>query len=467
MHVFSFSERLQYLLMLCLLFIAYASCGKTIFYDPDAGWHLMAGQYMVHNFTIPTSDPFTFAADQTWYNISWLFDVAIYFIYHYCGENTLYYIVSFISAYTVLELYRGLAYWYPAYMPRLLIAFIFIFVLNELRFLRPQLFCYILVWYSLIILHIGRNNYRLYYYLPLIMLLWCNIHGSFLVLYLLGALYGLEAIWQKNWQRFKALLITGILCIVANIINPFGIDIFFATYRTLHSAMSQYIAEWHPWHLTWSYPFSGFLIFLLAVTFLTKSKYNGGIEGVLTLLWFVAAVKSIRFFVLFALFSAPYLAGRLQGCLSSRTWRYQNHALLCCLIVALGLHLPFKTWWQTQHVHFTHKEAVEYLVKHYPNEIVFNDYTLGGHLLFHSKAQNKYFLDGRAGTAFSEKFLTEYIELSFTKQRELKYFIDKYNFHVAILKLSSAEGRWLQNLFNLEKWRLVYHDIDTVIFEKP
>src|SRR5215813_6239758 len=44
--------------------------------DPDFGWHLKAGEWILSHRTVPFADPFSiFGAGKPWYDYSWLFDV--------------------------------------------------------------------------------------------------------------------------------------------------------------------------------------------------------------------------------------------------------------------------------------------------------------------------------------------------------------------------------------------------------
>src|SRR5262249_9681178 len=50
----------------------------TNFYmtDPDFGWHLRAGQWILSHHTVPFTDPFSsYGAGKPWYDYSWLFDI--------------------------------------------------------------------------------------------------------------------------------------------------------------------------------------------------------------------------------------------------------------------------------------------------------------------------------------------------------------------------------------------------------
>ena len=109
--------------------------------------------------------------------------------------------------------------------------------------LRPQLFAYPLFAFALWILYqwqLGRS--RLLWVLPVLSLLWVNLHGSFVILILF---VGAALVFGEGDRRWLALAFLGILA--ATLANP---RLFGAWTYVLHSvtdASSQlFSAEWRP-----------------------------------------------------------------------------------------------------------------------------------------------------------------------------------------------------------------------------
>src|SRR5271154_7211927 len=71
------AQSLQFLALLALFTIP-ALLFIHNFYatDPDFGWHLRAGQWIVQNHAVPRTDPFSvYGRDRPWVDYSWLFDI--------------------------------------------------------------------------------------------------------------------------------------------------------------------------------------------------------------------------------------------------------------------------------------------------------------------------------------------------------------------------------------------------------
>jgi hypothetical protein len=73
--------------------------------DPDYFWHVVAGQYIVSNGSVPTTDPFSFTwAGQPWTPHEWLSEVLIYGLVSALGEVGALAVFSLIPGATILLL---------------------------------------------------------------------------------------------------------------------------------------------------------------------------------------------------------------------------------------------------------------------------------------------------------------------------------------------------------------------------
>lgn len=109
--------------------------------------------------------------------------------------------------------------------------------------MRPQIFAYPLFGLSLLLLfrwHKGQKN--IIWWLPLISLLWVNLHGSFVLLILL---VGAALVFGRGDRRELALAAGAVL--LATFINPRGYGSWTYVYNSLMSAPSQIFSrEWGP-----------------------------------------------------------------------------------------------------------------------------------------------------------------------------------------------------------------------------
>jgi len=109
--------------------------------------------------------------------------------------------------------------------------------------LRPQLFAYPLFALAVYLLYRWQNGDRkAVWWLPLISLLWVNLHGSFGMLVLLT---GAALIFGRGDKRLLALAAAGVL--LATFLNPRGFGSWTYVFNSLTVASSQqFSVEWRP-----------------------------------------------------------------------------------------------------------------------------------------------------------------------------------------------------------------------------
>lgn len=171
---------------------------------------------------------------------------------------------------------------------------------------RPQNFALPLFGLTLLILlkwQNGRN--RPLWLLPLVSVLWVNLHGSFVLLFVLL----FSALIFGSGSR-KALLLAILLSLAATLINPYGIHLWTNTTGMIGSDLiNTYSYEWQPpknqgWQLNL---FFGSLLVIALVTAFSKVRIK--------VLWWVLflgfgwmALSSIRYVLWFSMVEALLLA---------------------------------------------------------------------------------------------------------------------------------------------------------------
>lgn len=175
-----------YLLIAITIAISFFSA----IFDPDFFWHLATGRWILENWALPQSDPFGVytgtPSDRVQLILKgyWLCQMLYQLIFSSFGFAGL---AVFKSA-TFLSLFAGQLWLLRARGCGIALATAqAFFVYHEMlafRADRPQMFSYLGV--LLVVLLIELKQYR---WLPLVMLLWANMHGGFLVGVLIIAIY--------------------------------------------------------------------------------------------------------------------------------------------------------------------------------------------------------------------------------------------------------------------------------------
>src|ERR1700757_2773650 len=79
--------------------------------------------------------------------------------------------------------------------------------------------------------------------LPAMMLLWANLHGGFVLCFLIIGLFGGIALLKRDWANFRVYAFVGVACLVATLINPLGAHIYDGVAGTLGKFVQDHITE--------------------------------------------------------------------------------------------------------------------------------------------------------------------------------------------------------------------------------
>ncbi|MCA9920484.1 MAG: hypothetical protein KC445_21160, partial [Anaerolineales bacterium] len=167
-------------LLVIIVFVAIFTMAVRVPADTDTWWHLSSGQYIVENLTIPTTDPFSYTKfGQPWIDHGWLAQIFWYGLYSLGGWA----LVALALATLVTT-----AFWF---VWKQIEANVFIAALSMVLgaivssvvwAARPQMVTFLLVAITAYLLdRYKRHNGRLLPWLPLIMILWVNIHGGYAI----------------------------------------------------------------------------------------------------------------------------------------------------------------------------------------------------------------------------------------------------------------------------------------------
>lgn len=457
-------------------FAFYIIYGQPVFDDPDMPWHIAAGDWILAHHAIPKYDPFSYTAGNTpWYNISWLWDIALSGAVAVGGINGAQFLGVLVIALSLALLCYVLQRRGIAEDPIKVTLFLTGLVLSISSLARPQVAGYALIVIFHFLLHNTRESRSksTLFLLPALMVLWVNLHGSFLVGFTLIGAYGIEALYHKDRKWFIYLLAVGIFTSLAIFINPYGIGIITATLRTLDSVMTSYIREWHPFTYGTMLPTT---LYILTI-FMVSNPRNKDIplaDKILTFCWLLMAFNSIRNFTVLAFVAAPYMALNIQKAMvlhnhpDISALKYRVRMAGFAIVVAVMLLIP-----STQH--FLRKdtpsnvvptEEIAFIQQHYPDIRFMNDYNIGGYLIYYMHSPGKIFVDGRAGTAYSEAVLTDFLTF-FTLKPEMGEIFDRYNIGGIIVNKSHRFAKYYERSHPPEWKKTLTGKVANVYIRQP
>jgi hypothetical protein len=448
--------------------------------DADMWWHLRTGEVILDE-GIPHQDVFSYTVpDNEWITHEWLSQVLMWVTYQGSGFTGL---ILLFAALTTTALV--LIFMRSDGRPYLAAFVVLLAALASAPFwgVRPQVFN--MLFAALFVFLIegykdGKVQRRTLWLLPLITVIWANLHSGYLLGIALLAGYilgeGLQLRLGKrdgrglDWQGIRWLVLITVACFVAAVINPNGPELWIYPFLTLGSgAMQQYIQEWQSpnFHLNIFWPFA-VLLGLGVLSFIASKKRPAWTDVILFAGTGAAGLLSARHIPLFAIVASPIVAryllkslegSRLYPVLSGQSTarlsgRLQilNWLLLLICIAAAAVWVFNKTQQNEQAIAEQYPVfAVDYLQSSgLDQQRGYNSYNWGGYLIWRGIPV---FVDGRADV-YGDDFLHSY-RRTFDLTSQWREPLDEYEVDYVLME----SGHSLLTLLDSSKeWKQAYRD---------
>lgn len=444
-----------------------------IFADGDAAWHLASGDVFRSFGGVPPVEPWAFTSGgEKWHPLSWLFDVWISYWGQWFGFAGLYLLMVIILCLISVTLYWDCRARSGSVFSTALVVILAAVTLSFSMFLRPQIVTYLLLAVAHILMHrddLDRRN-SIFIILPLLTLLWSNLHGGVLALLCVLGAYGLQALVLRDRAQVIRLGGLTVICLLASLLTPHGgVGMVIGILGGMVSTMNDYIAEWRPLE-----PFQAVSQGVFLCLFILVSHFGNGkiplADRILAFMWLLFALLSRRHFPIFVILAAPYMVLSLDEILSkvkayfnlSKGMPEVNQLRGAFGCIPLLLALIFLMVASFFYVHFAdpHRyarqskplsEAVEYIAQTYPDANVFNRYNDGGQIIFLARQRFKIAIDGRIDMAYSPDFIAEYAKVIQPLGQGWLEAAQKYGTQIFLLPEGSGmekalreyEGEWI------------------------
>ena len=463
--------------------------GQVLLRDGDTGYHIRTGEYIIHNWTIPEQDIFSFRSPPLpWTAHEWLAEIVMALVHRAAGLTGTVIFFAFLIATTYLLLFRMLRQESRDLLLGTLIVCLAAVSSTPHWLARPHIFSLVLtvIWYHLLNEFQYRQNNRLLF-LPLLTLLWVNLHGGYIVgivllgIYMAGNLMASitsrEPDAQRSLQKSKTLLLVMIACILVSTLNPQGYHILLFPFKvTSDKFLMDHVQEFLSPNFHEPLPFKYLLLLTIAILAWSRPAVNW-IELLLILTFTYMALYSVRYITLFAIITAPILIrlidqmkiglpAKLRKFLDERstglsqiegqTKGYFWSMAGVIAVIALGAagNIQYKFSEKSYPV-----DGVAFLKKENVSGNTFTHDDFGDYLIYAAWPQRKVFVDGRTDMYGSER-LKEYLTLAHAMPgwREI---VDKYAFSSILFDTQSPLANALAEDKN---WQLVYSDPLASIF---
>jgi hypothetical protein len=462
--------------------------------DTDSWWHLRSGEWILENKQILTSDPFSLTRQgQPWIYPGWLSQIALFSVFNIFGYAGL-------DIFTGLMVLIAFAFlWKTLEGKDLLRAFVLLLAAATSALYwsaRPQIFTLVLASACLFLLEGARKGkLKRLWILPLLITLWVNMHGGFIVGYILiGIYFSAEVIevfisvilyrrriqdeWQNRKRLLSILVSVGAISILTGMINPHGPAILLYPFQTVSIGILQdYIAEWQSpnFHALEVQPFI-ILLFLTLLALGISNKKRSASELLLISIFGYMSLVAVRNVSLFALVAAPTVCRHLQAGLNPLFERVKSkkdfpeklansiNVIIAVLLTFIGLVRVVTQLGSEINLDAINQQiplkAFEFIEDENPAGRLFNSYNWGGYVIWALYPDHLSFVDGRTDL-FSDEILEKYLNAWLAKPG-WDVFLDEWNIQWALLEIDSPLSQAMIN----NNWQVLYSDEQSIILDK-
>ena len=458
----------------------------------DLGRHIKNGELVLNgDFGILKSNFYSYTEPNfPVINHHWGGGVIFYFIWKvfgFIGLSLFYFILSLFIFYLFFYIAKKESNFNIAFILSLLL----IPLIAQRTEIRPEIFSYLFIaLFFWILWKWKRNeiNYKWLFILPFLEILWVNTHIYFIFGPALVGLFFVDRIIKKRKFLNKLFLIL-ISTSLVTLINPFFIKGVLAPFDIFKNYGYRIVENQSVWFLQKLgiinnpnlilYEISlGILILSFVLILILKRKRFSFIYSILAIVWCVLGWLAIRNFTMFGLFALPIIAYNIKNILSKKNKFKSLNAKMFFIFISLALFLitfvnysqklPLNKWVFGFGLTQGNDQSVQFFEDNNIKGPIFNNYDIGGYLIYHFYPQEKVFTDNRP-EAYSVSFFEDiYIPAqqdNFVWQEQM----EKYNFN-AIFFSHRDYTPWGQN-FLIErvkdsKWAVVFMDNYSIIFLK-
>jgi len=509
------------LLFVALLgLLAFTNLSVRLLGDAGIGWHIRTGQIILATHAVPRVDPFSSSmAGQPWFAWEWLYDSLVGWLESAAGLNGVVLFTALILAAVFSWTFRLLVQRGTNVALALLLVLLAASASMIHFFARPHVvsWLYTVAWFWVLEgEEPGSPPRRLLWMLPVSMLVWVNVHGGFLLGFVLLGIYWACSVWQwlrvtlrlteerfddvlqgiRAGRRVWTLTLTGLLSAAATLVNPYGFRLHVHIYRYLTNRfLMNHIDEFQSpnFHYVAQKCFAGLLLLTL-VTVAVKGRAVQARHAFIILFSVYAGLYAARNIpvssLLLILVIGPVLSEVMDGLgeksatprktvpqpgFVSTTFLQRMKAIEMSLrghgwaIAAIGL-----TCWvaasggklgatQRMDAHFDSKRfpeaAVNYLQQqNLPGPILSPD-DWGGYFIYRLYPRMKVVVDDRHDF-YGEEFLKLYLKMVHVEP-DWQEFIQQ---HRAGLIVAPKDSALANILLETVGWQAVYRDEVAVVF---
>ena len=333
--------------------------------------------------------------------------------------------------------------------------------------------------------------------LPLIAVVWANLHAGWLLLFLIAGAVLVGEMADRvlkrdliggaplSWGQLRDLGLALIAAAGALVLNPNGVALYAYPFYTVGiTSLNRYVMEWFPASLDTLFGqlLAGFFVVAVVPTVLLGRRRLRTSDALILVGLTLMAYQAIRFLLIVgpiggavaAVVLSPILAGTrlgrwsaaIQARLSTPATgaRGRANAALTILLIVLGLGVALvRVSPPAQAAEISRVlpvEAVAWLDQHPQGTRIFNRYEWGGYIGQH-RPEQLVFMDGRADV-YGDKLLRMYVSI-IGLEGDPQVLFDRYGIDYAVFPPDTELADWFDASSH---WSRVYADITAVIWAR-
>lgn len=457
--------------------------------DPDIWWHLKVGEWILQHWAVPHNGIYSYtAASRPWVAYSWGYEVLLsksYSIFGFMGIAWFGVALTMaVAVATFWALHRVCSKFWTAWILSLISLAAFLFSIMP----RPLFFSMVLyaVLLTLLLEAQRKNQVRLLYGLPLIFVLWANLHIQFIYgLFVVGLFVGFHVLKQIAKSRglvlglsftptlpARPLLMILGACALASCLGPYSYRLFAVvfeysgakvTYSTILELQALSFSSWEQYleallaiggfyAVGWKKKFDPFAFALMC--FAAVSGFRTWRDA-----WFLCMTAAILIAEATANEPSPLIQERAATA-GKRLLEYASvTGAVVVLLLLLARNLNFVPRELDRAISVVYPvDAVNYLRKHPIPGPVFNSFLWGGFLMWY-QPQYPVAIDGR-NDLYGEELDARNFR---TESGDPSYVQDPWLNSAGFVLLTRVSP--LTNSLAMDRrFTVVYHDDVAVVF---
>ncbi|MFH0805722.1 MAG: hypothetical protein V1901_02500 [Patescibacteria group bacterium] len=424
-------------------------------------------------------------------------------INHHWGGGVIFYIIFKVAGfaglsffYFLLSLFIFYIFFYIAkkesnFSIAFIVSLLLIPLIAQRTEIRPEIFSYLFIALFFWILWKWRKkeiSYKWLFVLPILEIFWVNTHIYFIFGPALIGLFLVDRLISKKkvFNKFGLILI---LTSLATLINPFFIKAVLEPFNIFKDYGYRIVENQSVWFLQnlgiinnpnlilYEIVFGILVLSFIAILILRRKRFSF-IYFCLTFVWSILGWLAIRNFTIFGLFALPIIAYNIKNILNKKVKFKSLNAKMFFVFVSLAIFLiSFMVYYQKLPLNKFifglglmqgNNQSADFLKDNNIKGPIFNNYDIGGYLIYHFYPQEKVFTDNRP-EAYSIPFFEDIYIPAQQDNSVWQEQIEKYNFN-AIFFSHRDYTPWGQN-FLIERikdpeWAVIYYDSYIIIFLK-